>query len=259
MAKITVVGETAGRKRAHSTFLMNAHAGKSRRLNIVRTLAGVQGLDATIDVVLCQPTAWSAGQVPPRKEIPCEVILVTDLGSASHRRNKQIIGVSRHTLIVAAPKPMKIDECRGGRETMRNQVSADSTHEVLMPRIALVLIFLIGMLVASPLRAGEPGVGLQVGRPTRPVHTYSIVARDSKTGELGVAVQPHWFAIGPLVPWAEAGVGAVATQSFVDPSYGKLGLDMMRLGRTGPDALRGLLVADENRDVRQVAMIDSRR
>ncbi len=93
--------------------------------------------------------------------------------------------------------------------------------------------------------------------PRRPVHTYSIVARDSRTGELGVAVQSHWFAVGSMVPWAEAGVGAIATQSFVDASYGKLGLDLMRAGRSAPDALKGLLAADENRDVRQVAMIDA--
>jgi len=76
--------------------------------------------------------------------------------------------------------------------------------------------------------------------PQRPVHTYSIVARDPATGELGVAVQSHWFSVGSVVPWAEAGVGAVATQSFVDPSYGKLGLDLMRAGRSAPDALAGL-------------------
>jgi uncharacterized Ntn-hydrolase superfamily protein len=94
-------------------------------------------------------------------------------------------------------------------------------------------------------------------RPLRPVHTYSIVARDPITGELGVAVQSHWFSVGPIVAWAEAGVGAVATQSFVDPSYGKLGLDLMRLGKSGPDALKALLAGDEARDVRQVAMIDA--
>jgi uncharacterized Ntn-hydrolase superfamily protein len=71
-----------------------------------------------------------------------------------------------------------------------------------------------------------------------------------------VAVQSHWFSVGAIVPWAEAGVGAVATQSFVDPSYGKLGLDLMRAGRGAPDALKGLVAADEGRDVRQVAMID---
>lgn len=95
-------------------------------------------------------------------------------------------------------------------------------------------------------------------RPKRPVHTFSIVARDPATGELGVAVQSHWFSVGSTVPWAEAGVGAVATQSFVDPSYGKLGLDLMRAGRSAPDALKSLLAGDEGRDVRQVAMIDAR-
>lgn len=94
-------------------------------------------------------------------------------------------------------------------------------------------------------------------KPLRPVHTYSIVARDPQTGELGVAVQSHWFSVGSIVSWAEAGVGAVATQSFVDPSYGKLGLDLMRAGRSAPDALKALLAGDEGRDVRQVAMIDA--
>lgn len=97
------------------------------------------------------------------------------------------------------------------------------------------------------------------GRRTKDklVHTYSIVARDPVTGALGVAVQSHWFSVGSNVVWAEAGVGAVATQSFIDPSYGKLGLDLIRAGRSAPDALRGLIAADEGRDVRQVAMIDS--
>ncbi len=71
----------------------------------------------------------------------------------------------------------------------------------------------------------------------RPVHTFSIVARDSVTGDIGVAVQSHWFSVGSLVTWAEAGVGAVATQSFVDPSYGPLGLDLMRAGKTARQAL----------------------
>jgi len=94
-------------------------------------------------------------------------------------------------------------------------------------------------------------------RPLRPVHTFSIVARDPNTGELGVAVQSHWFSVGAIVPWADAGVGAVATQSFVDPSYGPLGLAIMRSGRSAPDALKALLAGDEGRDVRQVAMIDA--
>src|SRR5215210_2715739 len=91
----------------------------------------------------------------------------------------------------------------------------------------------------------------------RPVHTFSIVARDPQTGDIGVAVQSHWFAVGQIVPWAEAGVGAVATQSFVDPVYGQLGLDLLRAGKSAPDALRGLLGADAACEVRQVAMVDS--
>ncbi len=96
--------------------------------------------------------------------------------------------------------------------------------------------------------------------PAKPgplAHTFSIVARDPATGEIGVAVQSHWFSVGSVVPWAEPGVGAVATQSFVDPSYGQFGLALMKVGRSAPDALRGLLAADSGRDVRQVAMIDA--
>ena len=92
----------------------------------------------------------------------------------------------------------------------------------------------------------------------RPVHTYSIVARDPQTGDLGVAVQSHWFSVGASVPWAEAGVGAVATQSFIDPSYGPLGLEMLRAGRSAAETLRALLDADPGREVRQVAIVDAR-
>lgn len=113
-----------------------------------------------------------------------------------------------------------------------------------------------------PTRTGSTGGDDDNASPRtrasrRPVHTYSIVARDAKTGQLGVAVQSHWFSVGQMVPWAEAGVGAIATQSFVDPTYGKLGLDMMRAGKSAPDALKALLAGDAGRDVRQVAMIDA--
>ncbi len=91
----------------------------------------------------------------------------------------------------------------------------------------------------------------------RPVSTYSIVARDPATDEMGVAVQSHWFSVGPIVPWAEAGIGAVATQSLVDPAYGPLGLELMRMGRSAPDALASVLAGDAGREVRQVAMIDA--
>jgi uncharacterized Ntn-hydrolase superfamily protein len=88
-------------------------------------------------------------------------------------------------------------------------------------------------------------------------HTYSIVARDSTTGQLGVAVQSHYFCVGGVVTWAEAGVGAVATQAMVDPSYGPRGLELMKAGSTAPEALAQLAAADVERVIRQVAMIDS--
>ena len=73
------------------------------------------------------------------------------------------------------------------------------------------------------------------GREAAPLaHTYSIVARDSVTGEIGVAVQSHYFSVGPVVPWAEAGVGAVATQALVLSAYGPMGLDLMRQGLSAP-------------------------
>ncbi|HUW47598.1 MAG TPA: DUF1028 domain-containing protein [Patescibacteria group bacterium] len=92
----------------------------------------------------------------------------------------------------------------------------------------------------------------------RPVHTFSIVARDKKTGEMGVAVQSHWFSVGADVSWAEASVGAVATQSFVDPSYGPKGLELMRLGKSASETLKQLIAADSGEAVRQVAMVDSK-
>jgi uncharacterized Ntn-hydrolase superfamily protein len=92
---------------------------------------------------------------------------------------------------------------------------------------------------------------------SRPIHTYSIVARDPATGQMGIAVQSHWYSVGSIVSWADAGVGAVATQSFVDPSYGALGLDLMRRGKSAPDALKSLLAIDPQLDVRQVAMVDA--
>jgi len=88
-------------------------------------------------------------------------------------------------------------------------------------------------------------------------HTYSIVCRDSSTGELGVAVQSHWFSVGTAVSWAEAGVGAVATQSFTNKSFGIRGLNHLRNGLTAQQALDSLLATDEGREVRQVAIVDA--
>jgi uncharacterized Ntn-hydrolase superfamily protein len=97
------------------------------------------------------------------------------------------------------------------------------------------------------------------GAPPAPLaHTYSIVARDPATGEMGVAVQSHYFSVGPVVPWAEAGVGAVATQSLVLIDYGPNGLDLMRTGMTAQEALDSLVRADAHNEGRQVAMVDAK-
>ncbi len=87
--------------------------------------------------------------------------------------------------------------------------------------------------------------------------TYSIVARDADTGELGVAVQSHWFSVGSVVPWAEPGVGAVATQSIAEPAYGPRLLGLLRRGESPSNALQGLLDADPQAPVRQVAVVDA--
>ena len=87
-------------------------------------------------------------------------------------------------------------------------------------------------------------------------HTFSIVARDPLTGEMGVAVQSHWFSVGSVVAWGEPGVGVVATQSMVEKGYGPRGLALMRSGVSALTALPALLEADENHEVRQVAMLD---
>ena len=120
-----------------------------------------------------------------------------------------------------------------------------------MRRITLLLALLSTLLHLVPTST------MSQETPKRPVATYSIVARDAATGELGVAVQSHWFSVGPIVPWAEAGVGAVATQSFVEPAYGPLGLELMRMGRSASEALDALVSTDADESVRQVAMVDA--
>src|SRR4030095_6839603 len=87
-------------------------------------------------------------------------------------------------------------------------------------------------------------------------HTFSIVARDPATGEMGVAVQSHWFSVGSVVSWAEAGVGAIATQSFVNPALGQDGLRLLKEGKSAQEALDILIRNDEARDVRQLAIVD---
>jgi uncharacterized Ntn-hydrolase superfamily protein len=120
----------------------------------------------------------------------------------------------------------------------------------MSPSTVLAVVF-AAALMPSPAGAQR------ASQARRPVHTYSIIAVDSATGEIGVAVQSHWFSVGGIVAWAEPGVGAVATQSFADPSYGPRGLFLMRSGTPAPSALAALLRADPDSQVRQVAMIDA--
>lgn len=122
-----------------------------------------------------------------------------------------------------------------------------------MRHASVPIIAALSLIGGSLAAQSEPPAPLAL----RPVATYSIVARDSITGEIGVAVQSHWFSVGSIVSWAEAGVGAVATQSFVDPRYGPLGLELMRLGRSAPEALRALITTDADSAVRQLGMIDT--
>lgn len=89
-------------------------------------------------------------------------------------------------------------------------------------------------------------------------HTYSIVARDTVTGDMAVGVQSHWFSVGSVVSWGEAGVGVVATQSFVNKSFGPRGLALLKEGKTAQEALDILLATDEAKDVRQVGIIDAK-
>jgi len=88
-------------------------------------------------------------------------------------------------------------------------------------------------------------------------HTFSIVARDTVTGEMAVGVQSHWFSVGSLVSWGKSGVGVVATQSFVNPAYGPKGLEMMANGTSAEQALTQLVEEDEGRAFRQVAFLDA--
>lgn len=111
--------------------------------------------------------------------------------------------------------------------------------------IATSGLLLVASLVFSPARA-DHGPG-----------TFSIVAFDSVTGELGVAVESKYFSVGRVVPWAEAGVGAVATQANVNPSYGPKALAMMRAGMTPADILAAFAASDPHWDSRQLGLADA--
>ncbi len=115
-----------------------------------------------------------------------------------------------------------------------------------MNKTARVVAMVLSLLAGGRVAAADPLV-----------HTYSIVARDATTGEMGVAVQSHWFSVGSIVTWAEAGVGAIATQSFVDPGYGLRGLALLKEGKAAPAVLDALVAADPQPEARQAAIIDA--
>ena len=113
------------------------------------------------------------------------------------------------------------------------------------------------LLLITNLALIQMSLIAQVYKKENPLaHTFSIVARDSITGEMGVAVESHWFSVGTTVSWAEAGVGAIATQSFVNKSFGPRGLALLKSGMTAQQTLDKLLSDDEGREVRQVAIVD---
>jgi uncharacterized Ntn-hydrolase superfamily protein len=110
----------------------------------------------------------------------------------------------------------------------------------------MLFLLIIPVFIGSQTYNGEPLT-----------HTFSIVARDAETGEIGVAVQSHWFSVGSIVSWAEAGVGAVATQSLVNVSFGPRALTLLKDGKTPDEAARILLDSDEGSAFRQLAIIDA--
>ncbi|MBI3268503.1 MAG: DUF1028 domain-containing protein [Planctomycetes bacterium] len=115
------------------------------------------------------------------------------------------------------------------------------------------------LALASCVRATGTPVGRQPAGPSQPppVATFSIVARDPATGELGVAVASKFFAVGAVVPWARAGVGAVATQAYANTTFGPRGLELLALGETPEAVVAKLTAEDAGRDHRQLGMVDA--
>jgi uncharacterized Ntn-hydrolase superfamily protein len=112
-----------------------------------------------------------------------------------------------------------------------------------------------GLLLLSLMIFSAP-FGFTQSKADPFAHTFSIVARDANTGEMAVAVQSHWFSVGTVVSWGEAGVGVIATQSFVNKSFGMRGLEMMKEGKSAQQTLDVLLSDDTGKEFRQVAVLD---
>ncbi|MHC4188875.1 MAG: DUF1028 domain-containing protein [Planctomycetota bacterium] len=116
-----------------------------------------------------------------------------------------------------------------------------------MKRLIVLSVMLLSVLTNARMLRGEPLT-----------HTFSIVAYDQQSGQIGVAVQSHWFSVGSIVSWAEAGVGAVATQSLVNVSFGPRALESLKKGYSPQKTVEELINADEGRDFRQLAVIDKK-
>jgi uncharacterized Ntn-hydrolase superfamily protein len=109
------------------------------------------------------------------------------------------------------------------------------------------------VLLSLPLLTG---VQAQETPPT--VATFSIVAADPATGELGVAVQSRFLAVGAVVPWAKAGVGAIATQAWANTTYGPRGLDLLAQGQSPQEVIGTLCKADRESEQRQIGIVNAK-
>jgi len=139
----------------------------------------------------------------------------------------------------------------------QRSIGQRSLMDERLQRIFLFVLYYYATTVSAQQEISSEGRGMRL-RSEPLAHTFSVVAQDSAGGELGVAVQSHWFNVGTLVPWAEAGVGVVATQSFVNKSFGLRGLALMCRGLAPQEALDSLLADDSGQSVRQIALLDAR-
>lgn len=155
--------------------------------------------------------------------------------------------------LTATSKPIDEDEGESACALTRDPLTCFGDAMSRLSNISVVIVVFV-LLLPRLARTAPPANYPAVDRP---VHTYSIVARDAKTGALGVAVQSHWFQVGTLVPWAEAGVGAIATQAMTNASFGPRGLALLR-GASPTEALRKLLKSDPKRQHRQVIIVDAK-
>src|SRR5262245_12396338 len=114
--------------------------------------------------------------------------------------------------------------------------------------------FAVLLIVASAVNVATPA---DRPLPPEPVNTFSIVAYDPDQKEWGIGVASKFLAVGAVVPWAKAGVGAIATQSFANTSYGPNGLELLAKGKSADETIKALTDADKQKDVRQVGVIDA--